>query len=71
VTELSDHSFTHLLVNDVVLAQQRVEKEDTPTHRRELVRATFAAIESLHWQLKQDVLAHPVAWLSAGICSAY
>lgn len=57
-------SFTHTLVGDVIAAQKRVKKSDTPTHRRELVRSVFAAIEGLHWQLKQDVLGHPKANLS-------
>ena len=29
-------SFTHMLVNDVSLADARLAREDTPTHRREL-----------------------------------
>jgi hypothetical protein len=50
-------TFTHILVHDVVSAR-RVQEHDTPTHRRELVRAVFAAVEGLHWQLKQDVANH-------------
>jgi hypothetical protein len=53
-----DDSFTHVLVGDVVAANNRLESIDTPTHRRELIRTVFAAIEGLHWQLKQDVLRH-------------
>jgi hypothetical protein len=48
-------SFTHVLINDVNAAQHRIRDADSPTHRRELVRSVFAAIEGLHWQLKQDV----------------
>jgi hypothetical protein len=57
-------SFTHTLIEDVIAAQDRIEKDDTQTHRRELVRSVFAAIEGLHWQLKQDVLIHSKANLS-------
>ena len=53
-----DDTFTHVLVGDVVAANKRLEQVDTPTHRRELIRTVFAAIEGLHWQLKQDVLRH-------------
>jgi hypothetical protein len=51
-------SFTHVLVYDVNAAQERVRDADSPTHRRDLVRSVFAAIEGLHWQLKQDVYQH-------------
>ena len=51
-------TFTHVLVHDVLFAEQRVQESDTPTHRRELVRAVFAAIEGLHWRLKRDVATH-------------
>jgi len=47
-----------VLINDVVAAQKRVRDADSPTHRRDLVRSVFAAIEGLHWQLKQDVYRH-------------
>jgi hypothetical protein len=48
----SGRSFTHVLINDVKAAQHRVRDAASPTHRRELVRSVFAAIEGLHWQLK-------------------
>jgi hypothetical protein len=64
MTTLSDKSFTRIVITDVMTAHKRVEKQDTLTHRRELVRSVFAAIEGLHWQLKQDVLQHPTAELS-------
>jgi hypothetical protein len=57
-------TFTHVLVHDVLFAEQRLRKEDTPTHRRELVRAAVAAIEGLHWRLKQDVAKHAAINLS-------
>jgi hypothetical protein len=52
-------SFTHVIVGDVIRAHQRLTETDRPGHRRDLVRAVFAAIEGLHWQLKEDVLGHP------------
>jgi hypothetical protein len=59
VTDLSrNDSFTHILVHDVIASQKRFRRRDTPNHRRELIRAVFAAIEGLHWQLKRDVLSH-------------
>src|SRR5436309_15745955 len=64
MTELSIESFTHTLLGDVNIASERLQREDTPAHRRELVRATFAAIEGLQWQLKQDILLHPGVPLS-------
>ena len=59
--EFRQDSFTHVLIGDVVAARQRLETQDTKTHRRELIRTIFAAIEGLHWQLKQDVLRHAKA----------
>lgn len=64
MTEISGDSFTHILVHDVIAAEKRMREEDTPAHRRDLVRAAFAAIEGLHWQLKRDVLKHAAAGLS-------
>ena len=57
-SEFRQDSFTHVLVGDVVAAKSRLDELDTQTHRRELVRTTFSAIEGLHWQLKRDVLRH-------------
>jgi hypothetical protein len=56
--DFREDSFTHVLVGDVVAANTRLEADDTPVHRRELIRTPFAAIEGLHWQLKRDVLRH-------------
>jgi hypothetical protein len=64
VTEIRDDSFTHILVNDVMDAQKRLQERDTPGHRRDLVRAAFAAIEGLHWQLKRDVLKNATEHIS-------
>jgi len=56
--EISPPEFTKILVDDAKAASSRLLKEDTPTHRRELVRTLFAGIEGLVWRLKQDVLKH-------------
>src|SRR5262249_28488275 len=64
MTELTDDSFTHILVHDVIAAETRMRENDNQTHRRELVRSVFAAIEGLHWQLKRDVLEHAAGDLS-------
>jgi len=65
MTQLSDDSFTHILINDVIDAEMRLQENDTPGNRRDLVRAAFAAIEGLHWQLKQDVLKDGLGNLTA------
>lgn len=57
-SEPNQNSFTHVLVGDVTDAEERLKANDTPTHRRELIRAAFAAMEGLHWRLKQDVFNH-------------
>lgn len=51
-----DHSFTHVIIGDVVHAQERLVKEDTPTHRRELIRSVSAAIEGLNWNLRENLV---------------
>jgi hypothetical protein len=56
MTELSPHEFTKVLVEDALEALRRLMQDDTPTHRRELVRTMSASIEGLVWQLKQDIL---------------
>jgi hypothetical protein len=57
--DVDESFFTHILVEDVVGAQKRLEAADSQSHRRDLVRTILAAIEGLHWQLKKDVLIHP------------
>jgi hypothetical protein len=54
--QLDQNSFTHVLINDVMVAIKRLHQDDNPTHRRELVRTVSASIEGLHWQLKNDLL---------------
>ena len=50
MTEVIQESFTHILVGDVLAAEKRMRENDKQGHRRELVRAAFAAIEGLHWK---------------------
>jgi hypothetical protein len=56
MTENFQESFTRVLLGDVRAAEERMRENDTQMHRRDLVRAAFAAIEGLHWRLKQNVL---------------
>lgn len=56
-SEFRQDSYFHILIGDVVAAKERLQINDSPTHRRELIRTIFAAIEGLHWRLKQDVLS--------------
>lgn len=60
----SSQTFTRTIIEDVIAVYERLHQDDTPRHRRELVRTAFAAIEGLHWQLKQDVLVHSLEDLS-------
>lgn len=45
-------------VEDVIASCNRMEKEDTPAHRRDLVRAISFGIEGLEWSLRRGVLKH-------------
>jgi hypothetical protein len=51
-------SFTRFLLDDVATAISTLQESDTGPNRRGLIRTVFAAIEGLHWQLKDDVLRH-------------
>lgn len=64
MTKIRDDTFTHVLVGDVIAAQERLKLTDTQSLRRDLIRSTFAAIEGLHWQLKRNVLEHARSKLS-------
>ena len=64
MTKSVQSDFTRTMIEDVVAVYQRLEQSDTPGNRRDLVRTAFAAIEGLHWQIKQDVLFHTVDDLS-------
>ncbi|KWV93913.1 hypothetical protein [Erythrobacter sp. AP23] len=44
-----------ILIADVAEAKSRLQKEDTQTARRELIRAQFAAIEGLVWLARQHI----------------
>jgi hypothetical protein len=52
-------SFTQQLIGDHVLIRERLEKSDTQSNRREFIRATFAAVEGLLWQLKTGLTLNP------------
>jgi hypothetical protein len=59
VTEIKrDDRLIFLLAEDVEAAKARLKEKDTPTHRREVVRSTFSAIEGFTWQMKQCILFH-------------
>lgn len=64
MTDLTFESFTNTLIDDVNVAGARLNGQDSPSHRREFIRSTFAAVEGLHWQLKQEVLNHAAHLLS-------
>jgi hypothetical protein len=50
-------SLTRVLIADVTSARNRfLADTENQTTRRDLIRTTFAAMEGLHWQLRQDVL---------------
>jgi hypothetical protein len=48
-------TLTHQVIADFTAIRKRLESENTPTTRRELVRATFSAVEGLLWQLKERI----------------
>lgn len=52
-------TFTHLLVGDASDAFEQLKAENSPALRRSTVRAVFAAIEGLLWQLKSGLDAPP------------
>ncbi|MPZ33744.1 MAG: hypothetical protein GEV13_22600 [Rhodospirillales bacterium] len=64
MADVVQSAFTRTIIEDVIAVYQRLDQDDTPRHRRDLVRTAFAAIEGLHWQLKQDVLLHAFDALS-------
>lgn len=50
--------FSHVLVEDVIINHHRFSEQDSPTHRRDLVRAIFSGIDGLIWDFKQAVRRH-------------
>jgi hypothetical protein len=44
--------FTDVLIADVLEVQKRVEADDTPSNRRDLVRTALAGVEGMLWFLK-------------------
>lgn len=59
-----EDTFTHVLMGDVLAAYERAQSDDALVHRREVVRAVFAALEGLHWRLKRHVHDHASAFKS-------
>jgi hypothetical protein len=57
-------NFAKILVEDVVASQHRLGEADTPSNRRDTIRATFSAIEGVHWMLKTSVLEDTVNLLT-------
>lgn len=70
MTEVSNNTFTHMLVGDVERAHRRLFEEDSQSNRREYVRTVFAAIEGLHWRLRGHVLEASAHLISAHECAA-
>jgi hypothetical protein len=60
-------SYSHILIGDVNAARTRLDQMDSPMARRDLVRATFSAVEGLLWRLKQRVLDHASQYGSLSI----
>jgi hypothetical protein len=50
-------TFTHTLIGDVITADARWRSSSTEAVKRDLIRAVFAAIEGLNWQLRRDLIA--------------
>lgn len=53
-----EENFLNVLIQDVNCALERLSKNDTPTHRREFIRAISAAVEGLHWRVKSHLFDH-------------
>lgn len=48
-------SFLRTLIEDVQDSTDRLETQDTPSHRRDVVRTIFAAIEGVAWTCREFV----------------
>lgn len=44
-----------MLAHDVLIALNRLEKDDTQTSRRDFIRTLFAAVEGIVWQFRETV----------------
>lgn len=53
---MTDISFTEMLVADVAAAMERFERSSSPSHMRDLVRTSFAAIEGTAWIFREHVI---------------
>ncbi len=55
-TNLSfEKSFLQMLIDDILVAAERLEKENLETHKRDLLRTIYAAIEGYVWLYKEDI----------------
>jgi hypothetical protein len=50
-----ERGFIHTLADDVQIALERLLTQDSPLHRREALRSTFAAIEGAAWIYRQHI----------------
>ena len=53
--DLLEKGFINTLADDVQIALERLLTEDSPLHRREALRSTFAAIEGAAWIYRQHI----------------
>lgn len=44
-----------MLIDDILVAAERLEKENSETHKRELIRTIFAGIEGNIWYYKERI----------------
>lgn len=55
--------FTDVLIADVVASHKRLDAEDSPQNRRDIVRTAMSSVEGLIWFLKVRVFGLPrVEW---------
>jgi hypothetical protein len=60
----NEQSFFNILTDDVNACLSRIKTDDTAANRRDLIRAIFAAIEGINWQLKELLLSETSDQLS-------
>lgn len=50
-----ENSFLQILIDDILVAAERLEKENLDTHKRELIRTIFAGIEGNIWYYQERI----------------
>jgi hypothetical protein len=55
MTEAAHESFIGMLLADVATAMERHSLSGTQSHRRDLIRTTFAALEGLSWTYREHI----------------